>query len=469
MRCLKQEGKNVSMIIILFFFIYYSLTANLFSQESSQQLKLTLAECEELALKNNLSVQSAKLSLKTSETRLTQASHAKYLPKIELRNVWGPIPKARGIQDPETGFVTTPDTSTSIPGDLRYFTQLDVDLIQPLYTFGKLKGLTNAANYGVQAGQANLEGKRENVRYQVRQLYWALVFGKELQVVVQNIESELKKAENKVEEKLDEGSDEVSQNDLFKLQIFRYEINKRLREAADMLELTKSALKATLGLDSNVDLEIATEYLDPIEVQVDLLPVYYDLALQNRSEVARLRAGLNAKRSLIQVSKSDYYPQFFFGGQIKYNFAKDRFDPRNPFVYNPTNYFRPGFVLGMNLNLNWVQTRDKVRVAQAEYLELAQKENLLLGGLKLDVQKSYLELMQTEKNMKDSRKALKASDNWLRSATMTFDIGVGEVKDLIDAFKANGTMQAEHFQNIFKFNVAVAKLSKATGRDLYVN
>jgi len=50
---------------------------------------------------------------------------------------------------------------------------------------------------------------------------------------------------------------------------------------------------------------------------------------------------------------------------------------------------------------------------------------------------------------------------------MTFDIGVGEVKDLIDAFKANGAMQAEHLQNIFKYNTAIAKLSKVIGRDLY--
>ena len=121
----------------------------------------------------------------------------------------------------------------------------------------------------------------------------------------------------------------------------------------------------------------------------------------------------------------------------------------------------------MNLNLNFLQTRDKIRVAQAEYLQLAQKEKLVLDGIKLEVKNAYLQLNQAEKNIRDSRKALKASDNWLRSVTMTFDIGVGEVKDLIDAFKANGAMQAEHFHNIFKFNVTLAKLSKAVGKDLY--
>ncbi|MFQ5751672.1 MAG: TolC family protein, partial [bacterium] len=361
----------VKQNILLIFLIIYYFPPNLFGQENNNRLRLNLAECEKLAFKNNLSIQSAQLSLKTSEAKLTQASHAKILPKFELKNVWGPIPKAGGIVDPETGFVTSPDTNTSIPKDLRYFTQLDVDLIQPLFTFGKLSGLTDAASFGVLADQANIQGKRESVRFQVRQLYWAMVLGKELLRVLQDNDTELKKAENKVEEKLDEGSDEVSQIDLFKLQLFRYEINKRLREVHDKIELTKSALKSTLGLNEDIDFAIETEYLDPLTVRLDSLQVYYDLAIQNRPELTRFRAGLNARRALIRVTKSDYYPQFFFGGQLKYNFAKDRFDPKNPFLNNPTNYFRPGFVLGVNMNLNWMQTRDKVRLAQAEYLELA--------------------------------------------------------------------------------------------------
>lgn len=450
---------------VLIFVISCTIT-NTFGQES-KKLILSLRECEDLALKNNLSIQSAELGLKTSEAKLAQASHAKILPKFEVKNVWGPIPRARGILDPNTGFVTSPDTSTSIPGDLRFFTQLDLDLLQPIFTFGKLSGLTNAAYFGVQADQAKLEGERENVRLQVRKLYWAMVLGKELLAVVKDAEKELKKAEDKVQEKLDEGSEDVTQTDLFKLQIFRYEMNKRHREVLDKIELTKAALKSTLGLAEDIDYDIDTDYLDPLDVKLDSLPIYIEMAIQNRAELAQLRAGINARRALIGVSKSEYFPQFYFGGQIKYNFAKDRFDPKNPFLYNPTNYFRPGFVLGMNLNLNFLQTRDKVRLAKAEYLQLARNERLVINGIKLDVQKAYLEVKQAEKNLLDSRKALKASDNWLRSATMTFDIGIGEVKDLIDAFKANGAMQSEHFQTIFNYNVALAKLCKAIGRDLY--
>ncbi|RMD86398.1 MAG: TolC family protein [Calditrichaeota bacterium] len=452
---------------ILFCGLFGILLLNLIYAQDTKFLVLSLKDCEKLAFEKNQSIQNAKFKLKASKAKWSQASHAKYLPKFQLKNVWGPIPRARGIIDPKTGFVTSPDTSTRIPQDLRFFTQLDIDLVQPIFTFGKFSNLNEAAYQGVLADQANVQKTEENIRLKVRRLYWGLVLGKELLNVVEDADTELQKAETKVEEKLEEGSEDVTQIDLFKLQLFRYEINKRKREAKDNIQLTKAAMRITLGLTEDVDFDVATEYLDPIPIQIDSLPFYIELAKKYRPELEQLRAGISARRALVSATRSDYYPQFFLGGQIKFNYAKDRFDPKNPFLYNPTNYFRPGIVIGLNWNLNFVQTRDKIRVAQAEYLALSNREMELLKGIELEVQKAYLELKRAMKNMQDSRKALKASENWLRSATMTFDIGVGEVKDLIDAFRANGTMQTEHLRNIFEYNVAVAKLSQAIGKDLY--
>jgi outer membrane protein TolC len=119
------------------------------------------------------------------------------------------------------------------------------------------------------------------------------------------------------------------------------------------------------------------------------------------------------------------------------------------------------------MNLNYVQVRDNVRMAQVEYNRLANRQVLLNEGIKIEVRKVWLAAKQAESNLRDSRRALRASDNWLRAEAQVFDLGVGEVKDFIDAYKANGTMQAEHFQNIYAYNTAIARLSQAVGRDLY--
>jgi len=439
------------------------LLTSVFGQQP-KKLILDLKQCEKLAFENNQIIKNAELDLEFSRARKTQASHARILPKMELKNIWGPSPRARGVFT-KTGVLTSPDTSTGI-SDLRYFTEVEFNLVQPIFTFGKLSGLNHAAGFGVEADEANIRAKRADVQLKVRQLYWGVILGKELLVVVEDAINEVNKAAQKLQHKFDEGSEDVTQNDLFKLQIFKYDINKRHREVLGKIEMARETLRMVLGLQKNVDFDLDTKYLDPIDARIDSLPVYLELALQDRPELYQLRAGVNARRALIGVSKSDYFPQFFFAGQVKYNFAKDRFDPNNPFVYNITNFFRPGFLLGLNMNLNFVQTRDKVRLAQAEYQKLAQKETLLKDGIKLQVRQAYLDLLQAQKNMRESRRALKASESWLRSVAMTFDVGIAEVKEFIDAFKANSTMKGDHLQNIFKFNTSVAKLSSAIGRDL---
>ena len=220
-----------SFTTVIFLILFCSLKI-LIGQEN-EKLILNLKACEELALKNNQKIKNAQLSLKVFEARQIQASHAKILPKFQVRNIWGPIPMAEGVLDPTGGYVISKDVTTSIPEDLRYFTQVDLDLIQPVYTFGKLSGLLTAAKFGVQAGQAGLEKSKEDVRLQVRKLYWGLVLGKELLAVIEETQKEMNKAESKIQELLDEGSEEVGQNDLFKLQITQYEVNKRSREALD--------------------------------------------------------------------------------------------------------------------------------------------------------------------------------------------------------------------------------------------
>lgn len=457
--------KRISALILI---VSVFSVKMLLSQES-KIFVLDLQECEELALKNSQMIKDARLGLKVSQVKLSQANKARFLPKITLTNVSGPVPKAEGELDATGGFVIPEDLTTSIPKDLSFFTQFDLELLQPIYTFGKISGLRKAASFGMQVEEANIEKKQGDVRFQVRELYWGLVLGKEILIVITDAKNEVIKAENNIEGKLDEGSEDISQTDLWKLQIFKYEINKRHRDALDKIELAKSTLKAGLGLAPADSFEVAAEYLDPIDFHLDSLSVYWEIAFVNRSEPAQLRAGLNARMALIGASKSDYYPKFFFGAKISYNYAPGRFDPPGQYIYNPTNFFRPGFVFGLNWDLNFMQTRDRVDLAEIAYNRLAEKEKLLTAGIRLDVRKSFLELTQAAANIRESRRALKVSENWLRSTTMSWDIGVGEVKDLIDAFKANSGMRAEHLENIFKYNVALAKLSKSIGRDLYTN
>jgi outer membrane protein TolC len=433
---------------------------------SAQGQRFSLPQSIRRAIERSVELQQSELKVEAARAKLSQAAHAGVLPKLEWREVIGPIPRARGFLDPKTGFVISPDTSTKIPQDLRYFVQTEIELLQPLHTFGKLPALREAAAQGVEASRAAKLSKQHEIELRVKKLYWSVLLAKEAQRIVEEAQNKLDEADQKLEEKLEEGSEEVSQNDRFKLQVFGYEIAKRRAEVEAQSRMAKEALRLSLGLPADAEFDVADEYLEPVSFGLEGVEVYLELARRQRPEVRRLQAGLNAARSLVRVARSDYYPQFFIAGGIRHNFAKDRYDPKNPFVYNPTNYFRPWALLGFRYSLDFFRTRDKVQEAQIAVQTLDVTERLLHDALQLEVRRAYEKVVETATKLRESKKAMKASERWLRSASMTFDIGVGEIKDLLEAFKANGEMRAEYYRNIYEYNVAVATLEKTVGQTL---
>ncbi len=435
------------------------------SAQTRDTVRLNLRQLEEQAMQRSPLLAQSRATLRVSEARRTQAGHAGVLPTFTLRQVAGVLPRLRA-EETATGVLFSPDTNTSL-SDMRPFTDVEVNFLQPLYTFGKIGGVKSAARAGVEADEAGVAATEAEVRAQVRGLYWGLKLGDELLRVIEDARRQVDSAQVTVETKLDEGSDDVTQTDLFKIQVFRYEVEKRQREALQKIALARRALGSAIGLEEGTPLALDDAVFAPIGFAVDSLETYFAMALRSRPELRQLDAGIRARSSLVGSASSDYYPQLFVGGQIRWNRAMDRADPRNPFVVNQTNFTRIGAVVGLNWNLNFWQTRDRARVAEFEQSVLEIRKPAAEAGIRLEVEKAWRDLRTAADNVRESADALKATDNWLRSEAQVFDLGVGEVKDFIDAFQANSTMRAEHAENIAAFNTALAALGKAIGRDLY--
>lgn len=433
--------------------------------QSADTLVLSLPRAEELALDNHPFVSGARVDLALAEARRSRARHSRWVPELKLTNVWGPVPDVRG-EVTEFGVLVSPDSVDAIK-NLGWFTEANLQLVQPLYTFGRIDRLVRAAEAGVEASAASVEATSDEVRLQVRKAYWAAVLGEQLVDVADEVLREVEDADAQLQERYEDGS--VSQNDLFEFEIYRFRAQKARREAGDGLEMARAALRGAVGLEDDVPLRVETSELTSVDVNLDSLGGYLQMARENRPELAQLRAGIAAQSSLARATRSEYYPQLFLGGEVKWNHAPGRFDPRNPFVNNPTNFFRPGIVLGFDWNVNLFQTRDRVRIAEHQAAKLSAQLDPLAERIQLDVREAYLTAARAQADVEGSESALTAADNWFRAESQTFDLGIGEIKDLVDAFQAKIEMEREHLQSIFDFNTALAELSRAVGRDLYPN
>jgi len=425
-------------------------------------LVVSLVEAERRALERSPLLAPARAGLEVSQAQKKQARHSRYLPEFNVRNLWGPIPRQRG-QFTETGVLISPDTALGL-SDLRWFTQFDLNFVQPLYTFGKIASRIDAAEHQVEVSRADLAKTRDDVLLKVRQLYWGVVLGNELERVIRSVLDRVAEAEEKLQEQYDEGS--ATQNDMFKFRLFKYQIGRRAREVTAQAEKARSGLGAAIGLALGEPFRVETTALETVDVTLDSLSAYVRMALENRPELAQLRSGILARRSLVRASRGDARPTLFFAGTLSFNVAPSRFDPRNPYWNNRTNYFRPGVALGIDWDLNFLQHRDKARVERVQAEKLEASVEPLRTQVEQEVKAAYLDVLRARDDVAEGRDALKASQNWLRAELQTFDLGLGDIADVIDAFQANVTMEADHLQRIAAFNTALAELSRRVGRDI---
>jgi len=421
---------------------------------------IDLAEAERLALRAAPTLGAAEADVDLAEAQRGRAKSARFLPEFNLRNVWGPIPQQRGVFN-EFGVLTSPDTLLGV-SDISWFTQVELDIVQPLLTFGKIGSRIDAAEHGVSAAEAGFDQARGEALFLVRRLYWGVVLGNELRRVADDLSAQVAEAEETLNEQYEEG--DATQNDLFKFELFKYDIGRRSRELEAQTELAREGLRAAIGLPSGTPLRVATEELRAEDVTLDSLRVYLREARQRRPELRQLDSGIRARRSLSRAERRDRWPTLFLAGGLRANLAPDRFNPENPFWQNNTNYFRPGILLGFDWNLELFGHRNEARLQDLELSKLESQVAPLTAQIEQQVREAYLRARRAQADVQEGEAALQASENWLRAELQTYDIGIGEINDVIDAFQANVSMEIEQLRNIAAFNEAVAEIDRRVGR-----
>ena len=432
------------------------------SAQAADTLVISLTEAERRAVEGSPLLSSAIADIGLAEAQRDRAGHARFLPQLNLRNLWGPIPTQRGEFTP-TGVLTSPDSMAGI-SNLSWFTQVDLEAVQPLYTFGKISSRMDAADHQVELSQAGLAKTRSNVLLLVRQLYWNVVLTDELEGVGRSVLNRVTEAEELLQERYDEGT--ATQNDLFKFRLFQYDVGRRSRELEGEATKARAGLRALLRLGEGVPFRVETTDLEPLDVALDSLGAYLEVATANRPELGQLRAGIQARRSLVRAAESDSRPSFFVAASVKVNQAPARIDPRYPFWRNDTNYFRPGVAIGFDWNLNFWEHNDKAQIERLESTKLEAQLEPLEARVQQQVLDVYLDAVRARADVEDGRGALQASENWLRAEFQTFDIGISGIEDVIDAFQANIAMTTAQLQNIARLNSLIAELSQIIGQDI---
>jgi outer membrane protein TolC len=416
----------------------------------------TLKDLIQRAVATSPEIRQFQRGAEVAMAKRDQADAARY-PQIELTAVVGPSPRARGT------VVDSPDRRDS-PTINNVFEIVEMTLVQPLYTFGKISSFREAADAGVRVDRAKVEEKASDVILRIKELYYGRLLASDLLGLIDEISEDLDKAAEKTERQLKADAPGVDEVDLYKLKAFRGEALRNRYEAQKGFDLATAALRTFAGLDPGQPLELDAKRLDAAPRQAEPEEQAIGTALDLRPEMTQVRAGLKATEALVRAEESNLYPQFFLGVNGYYAQAGNRTRQQNPFAYDPLNDRYVAVVLGLKYNFDFGITRGKIRAAQAEHLRVQETKQFAEQGIPLQVRKAHRELAEAKESIRATEEGWRNARKWLVAAKANFDLGVGDARDLGQAVEAYAKLRAENFKGMYNYNISLANIEHATGR-----
>jgi outer membrane protein TolC len=414
--------------------------------------KYSLANLVELAVSNNPRLRAAGADVEIAEALSDQARAARFLPKFDLTFAAGPSPEARG--DALLG-----DTDL---GSFSVFTRTEVTFIQPLFTFGRLAAAQEAARQGVEARTEGLLDARAKLELQVTQAYYGLLLANHLWDLATEARVEIGKARDLIAEKLEEDEGDYTYTDLFRLDRFVYDVEENANKVVKGRRFLKSLIRKLAGLGPDVQVELADEFLAPLAIEVEPLASYVERAV-DRHDIKQLRAGIRVKDAQVKAIRSEYYPQFFIGGEFKFAHAPNRDDQDSPFANDDFNFLQAGAIIGFKQSLAFSLTATKLRKVELERQKLTYLDQLASMGAVIEIERIHGDLVEAQSNVKAAKKARRATRKWFLSARDGFNAGLEDAGEMIDAVKEYSIIRAKYFNAVYEFNKAYGALQRATG------
>lgn len=449
-RCQTQASKLALVALVMIF------ASNAFAEAPPAYLTdrvFSFQEAIDHALVHSGLLAAAKAGTDIFEAKL-QAAKAEHVPRLQFTQLIAPMVGQRG---------NAVEGRTDLH-EWGFFSHSEVSGYVPIVTFGKIHYLKKARRLGVEVGKAMEEIAKAEVRFQVSKAYFQLSLARELSSVITEGRKYFDVAKRHVDKM--EADDDPSFDPVDKMKIRVYEalIMQYDLAAKRGLTLALGQTRRMIGLDPHDGVDFITAAPVPVVPRSEVtLQVAIDAALESRAELVALRKGILAREAEVSARKFRFFPDLVAVGQAKYSYSNVADNQSSPFAYDPFNTWTVGGGVALRWDINIGQRLAELKEAKAERAKLVAQLDEADRGVRLEVEKLFLEMNDAKSMLSAQADALKAARSWVLAKTDLYQNGLAELRDTLDGLVQFFTSQMAYLQAIYDYNVAVAALERATG------
>jgi outer membrane protein TolC len=416
---------------------------------------LSLKRCLELAVLNYPKVQEARARAAQKNAQLDLAYSAPY-SDFTMSGGIGPAPTVRGTA------VYSPDTDKALTSTMSAAWQLNVSGAIPLWTFGKITNLWDAAKQQVRVGEFEIKKEQNEVKVNVRRAYYGVQLARDALNLVREALNRIDKYLVRLEKKVQEGDgDDI---DVLKLKMYRADLEVRESEAMRQEAIALASLRFLTGGGPAADVPDAplrqnSHRLGPISRYLSAARLY-------RPEVNMARAGVLAREAQTRIERAKFFPDLALGLNFGYSAAPQVEDQKNPFVRDSANYLYYGAALAFRYKLDFLPQSARLAQANAQLEEQRATERYALGGVGTEVEVAFREAQDAARRLDAYARAASYAKQWLVQVQEGINVGTYDDPDVVDPAREYALKRFLQMNATFDYNVALAKLGQATGWDI---
>jgi len=421
---------------------------------AQKPMVFTLEQCIAMALNENQKLKAAGYDVAAAKGQLREAD-ARWWPVFDYEAYLAPVP--RNVTDAVNSFFSW---------NVAAWARVKFVLGIPMYAFGQLTEAKKLAEGGVIAAQHRVVKEREKLIYDIKQIYYGILFGKEMKKLLGKAIDGLSGQIDSAEE--DEESDH-SPYELLEMKVFREELNQQLERTKVEMKLAYAGLKLQMGLPPYIKIELDRDVLEPEVVDLSLQGDYVQASMEHRPDSKLIEVGVDTKRRLWKLEKRKMAPKL--GGAFYFDFgrthksiqgltATDDFN-------NPFNFTRAGIGLRLSGRLDFHGASGRIKKARAEYLKALYEGQMGKKGLELEAKKTYEEAVKLKKKVLSARKSMSMANQMMFLSKTNYEMGIGDQEEYANSLKLVLGLRGKYFKSVFDYNCALANLEQKVGEERY--
>jgi outer membrane protein TolC len=348
-------------------------------------------------------------------------------------------------------------------GNLQPFFGFGVSGAVPLYTFGKIEAGQEAAAAGVRVAEWDMEKWRQTMRLDVRRAFFGLEAARDAKYVAGEALDRLDHAVAGIKEKIAKGDTKVGDTDRLRLEAFRQDVVAQSLQAPRAEAYTLGALRFITGVESGFD--VVDEPLKRPDRPLVAIAQYIEAARILRPDVNMARAGVVARRALVNLGRAKLFPDLGLGLGADYMTTPGAVEQNNAFANDPYNHFYYYAAFGLRWNLDLLPQAARTQQAESQLEETRALERLAMGNATYEVERAYADAVEAKGREEAWDRAEHIAKEWISTVQDRIDLGTSDESALLEPLKSYGSARLQHLTSLMDYNVAMSALALASGWD----